>query len=596
MADQNRAWNFPIQWSRAFGEDIRFRTEVITSRRGNEQRIAQRIKPRITYDFETFLNFDNFRKALQRMSDNQGQPIHFPHPQYSTETANTLLGSSNDDRTRAICIAVDVSDSMDDDGKRTAMKRGVTLFLEKLQARLESGWLTRLDINLTKFSGTYSEITFADADSSDMDSVIAFLNADDAAITGSDFDLAAQRAVVFFDSTLLTDFYRRTWLFVSDGQPSGGSLATALVTASDLIDQSSGDFRTAAGTEVDIHAINIEDSDVSSSEQLDNTPDDEVPVVSAKEAEDLVPYASFSIFGRSFNVDENPGWINRGDVLFLEDAGVSEMVTVASVIGTTICTVDEADYTFRVNTTARRGVSGYISGESKLTAATSRVGLSQIEVDADPVDTWHPDYSAIPDTFNGKEYFDLGNQWASDLRVEFMQPVVDLDLQRGDVDRVYPTPYTIRKTRLRFVLRNADHIDRLVGLFYRSRGRQKAFYMSQRTDEIRPLAIAAASNTFTVPGADFKRRYDANDMYRFVHIKVGATDIKTEIVQIAIDANGDSVATVADLFVSDIEPEDISSFRWICLCRFESDSLSLEWITDGVAETTVNIRTLEDPA
>lgn len=390
MGDQNRAWNFPIQWSRSFGEEIRFRTEIITSRRGNEQRIAQRNNPRIGYDFESFLKFDDFREALQRLNDNQGQPIHFPHPQFATELTTTTSGAT-------------------------------------------------------------------------------------------------------------------------------------------------------------------------------------------------------------FSVLQNPGYIREGDRVFLDNGQDREMIVVDSINGTQITPQEPLVSAFDIGTTVRRGVSGYVNGESKLTAATSRLGLSQIDIDADPVDTWHPDYSAVPETFNSKEFFNLGNQWASDVRVEFMQPVIELDLQRADVDRIFPTPFTTRKTRLRFVLRNQDHIDRLVGLFYRSRGRQKSFYMTTRLDEIRPLSIAPGS-TFTVLGQDFARRFSDNDMYRFIQIKTADLTLTTEIVQVTVDVAGNSVGTITDIFNDAIPAETIKSIQWICLSRFESDTLSLEWITDGVAEATVNFRTLEDPA
>lgn len=593
MADQNRAWNFPIQWSRAFGEEIRFRTEIITSRRGVEQRIAQRANPRISYDFESFLNFKDFREALLRLNENQGRPIHFPHPRYATTT--TTANSVTTDTSKAVCFTIDDSGSMANNGKLATMKTAMTTVLATLRDRLQNGSISRLDINVTKWSDTSTGVTHYNATPAQVNALIAFVNGFSATGTATNFDLAAQNAVAFMNDTLATTLGRRVWVFISDGQPfPAGSDDTAAATAADLIDRANGSFNTAAGTAVDVVAINIQDTNVAAARKLDNTPGDDVPVVAAVDPQALLDYVLAATDGVSIGLQAAQPWIRRGDKLFLEQDGKREMLTVAQVNGSTITSIESLDNVFTPGAIVRRGVSGYVDGDSELRAATSRVGLSRIEIDADPVDTWHPDYSNVPQLLNGKEYFVFGPQWGTDVQVKWSQPVIELDLQRGDVDRVFPTPYTTRQTKLRFLLRNDDHIDRLVGLFYRCRGRQKSFYMEQHLDEIRPRTIVPGS-TFTVPGGDFARRYSNNNMYRFIRLRTATLDLTTNIVQVTINLVGDSVVTIGDVFSTVIEPQDIKSMKWVCLCRFESDSLNLEWITDGVAETTVTIRTLEDP-
>lgn len=390
MADQTGAWTFPIQWSRAFGEEFRFRTEIITSRRGDEQRIAQRQKPRMAYDFESFLNFDDFREAMLRLSKNQGREMTIPHPRWVTTTTSDVTGAT-------------------------------------------------------------------------------------------------------------------------------------------------------------------------------------------------------------FTIQSAQDWIRVGDGLILDDGLNREAVIVDQVDGNTLTISSDTENVFATGTKVYRGVKGYFNAESEIRAATSRVGLSRVEFDADPVDTWHDDFSIIPESYNGKELFNFGHQWAGDLTVEFMQPIIDLDLQRGDVDRLYPTPFTNRKYRLRFVIRNEDQYDRLVGLFNRCRGRQKSFYMPLHLDEIRPLVIVPG-DAFTVPGEDFFRQYGDLSMYRSLRFDTTEFTFTTGVSQVQLDINGDSVVTIADVFPAGVPASGIKSIKWVGLCRFEADTLALEWITDRVAEATVQIRTLEDSA
>lgn len=77
---EHRLWGWPIQWSQGYDEEIAFRTEIIVSRDGTEQRIGQRINPRVSYDFESVLRGRNLRTALARVVDKQGGQFYVPHP------------------------------------------------------------------------------------------------------------------------------------------------------------------------------------------------------------------------------------------------------------------------------------------------------------------------------------------------------------------------------------------------------------------------------------------------------------------------------------------------------------------------------------
>lgn len=594
MADQTGAWTFPIQWSRAFGEEFRFRTEIITSRRGNEQRIAQRQKPRMAYDFESFLNFNDFREAMLRLSKNQGQEMTIPHPRWFTTMTSGVEVETN--TTRAVCFTIDDSGSMLDNGKLGTMKSAMTTVLEDLKAKVVSGDLSRLDINITKWSDTSSGVTYNNVTPAQMDALITFIDGFAATGTETNFDLAAQNAVAFFNTTIGTFFGRRTWVFISDGQPfPAGSDNTAATTAADLIDKNNGTFREGLGTAVDIHAINIQDTGIAAASKLDNTPGDGVPVVAALAPDALLDYVLSAVNGTAFTIQNAQDWIRAGDELILDDGVNREAVRVARANGNALAISTDMENAFAAGTKVYRGVKGYFNAESEIRAATSRVGLSRVEFDADPVDTWHDDFSTVPESYNGKELFNFGHQWAGDLNVEFMQPVIDLDLQRGDVDRLYPTPFTNRKYRLRFVIRTDDHYNRLVGLFNRCRGRQKSFYMPLHLDEIRPLVIVPG-NTITIPGRDFFRQYGDLSMYRSMRFDTTEFTFTSAVSQVQLDINGNSVVTIADVFPTDVPASGIKSIKWVGLCRFEADTLALEWITDGVAEATVQIRTLEDPA
>lgn len=392
MIDQNLGFIFPIQWARGFGEDYSFRTEILTSMRGNEQRIAQRINPRLVYDFESFLRHDDLRAVDRFYSENQGRQFYIPHPQNQT----TLASSA---------------------------------------------------------------------------------------------------------------------------------------TAGDSI----------------------------------------------------------------VNLTVRPTWMQDDVFFFIEEGGVRELVQHSSGAGTAITITSILGHDFGAGARILRAVYGRIDKEAEFRAATSRVGLTALSFSADPVAARHEAYATVPQTLNGREYLTLGNNWSGDVQVKFLQPVEDLDLGRGAVDRLFPTPFTIRSTTLRFILRTDDHVNQVLGLFYRQKGRQKGFYVNSRIDEVRPVGDAlAASNTFTVEGREFYDQFAASTVYKWLRIHTIYEDSTFAVSSIALDGSLNSVVTLGGSLSNAASGSAIKSIQWVTQNRFETDRMSLEWLTDGVAETTLSLRTLED--
>lgn len=87
---QTRLWGFPINWGVGFEEELAFRTEIITSRDGTEQRIAQRVNPRVTFSFESNVHNTRLREAIRRAAQKQGGLFTVPYPRESALVATAV--------------------------------------------------------------------------------------------------------------------------------------------------------------------------------------------------------------------------------------------------------------------------------------------------------------------------------------------------------------------------------------------------------------------------------------------------------------------------------------------------------------------------
>ena len=78
--DQALLWPARAQWSSTVQETFRFRTEVLRSRQGAEQRVAQRNRPRRAIQFETLLDPVRMRRAAMFSAAQQAQLKYVAHP------------------------------------------------------------------------------------------------------------------------------------------------------------------------------------------------------------------------------------------------------------------------------------------------------------------------------------------------------------------------------------------------------------------------------------------------------------------------------------------------------------------------------------
>ena len=73
-------WKHPVNWSSPWEEEIAFLTEIITSRDGSEQRIAQRINPRISHRWKSWARGRDLAAVDSRFARDQAAEIAFIHP------------------------------------------------------------------------------------------------------------------------------------------------------------------------------------------------------------------------------------------------------------------------------------------------------------------------------------------------------------------------------------------------------------------------------------------------------------------------------------------------------------------------------------
>lgn len=87
-------FNIPTNWATPVSEEISFRTEIITSYDGTEQRIAQRINPRYRYTWSLSASHTSLLALERRLARDVGRVLAFDHPRAATLTARGQPGAA----------------------------------------------------------------------------------------------------------------------------------------------------------------------------------------------------------------------------------------------------------------------------------------------------------------------------------------------------------------------------------------------------------------------------------------------------------------------------------------------------------------------
>ena len=83
-------WDVPPNWKNPYRINRQYKTDILTSRGGKEQRRAMRETPRKTLEFSSQINFGQMRRFQAFLSERQGYPFYLPELVSKTRTAENI--------------------------------------------------------------------------------------------------------------------------------------------------------------------------------------------------------------------------------------------------------------------------------------------------------------------------------------------------------------------------------------------------------------------------------------------------------------------------------------------------------------------------
>lgn len=208
----------------------------------------------------------------------------------------------------------------------------------------------------------------------------------------------------------------------------------------------------------------------------------------------------------------------------------------------------------------------------------------------------HPGWAAadVGDTYLGYRVYPLKPNWAGDIDVELMRKLAELDYNTGRrwVDDESGLANIVKRW-------NWTHGSRAEIVAFRAwlaarKGRLTPFWSETQGDDMELAApIGASDGSIQIRNIGYKRYLDGRADRRHLAIRTKAGAAYYRQITGATE-NSDTVETLAidSALGALVNPADISSLRFLHLTRLESDSIDIEWLRIGLAQTTAAMRSL----
>ena len=266
----------------------------------------------------------------------------------------------------------------------------------------------------------------------------------------------------------------------------------------------------------------------------------------------------------------------------------------------------EADYMAR-NTMIYPTAYGYLKESDKYSVYSASLATMQLNIDLlddyslnalptvldeNHFEVWKtktPFQDAIPSSYLGADIFPLAPSWTGDLTSNFTRNVNKLDNETGLPKYDLKSAYASENKEIEYVLTSRSEINNFQRFFIRCKGRLKSFYAPTWLNDMSLMQTAAAGQNYLLVKWPFYWKYYSGMSRRkliIVFLKAGTVKI-LPVAGYSTDDSGEygKIYLDAALPVA-LRKSDVAMISFLCRYRFDSDTLTTEYDTTGIATIT----------
>lgn len=200
--------------------------------------------------------------------------------------------------------------------------------------------------------------------------------------------------------------------------------------------------------------------------------------------------------------------------------------------------------------------------------------------------TTTPFQKALPARYNNIDVFPIAPSWTDDLNSNFTRNANKLDNDSGIVKYDLKSTYSSENKKIEYVLGTKSEINNFQRFFTRCKGRLKSFYAPTWLNDMVIVEDALKGQGYIIVDWPSYWKYYTK-MSRRKLIVIFLKDRTIKIVQVAgysTDETGIYGKVYLDVpLAQNIKKNDVLMISYLCMYRFDSDTLTTDYDTVGVA-------------
>ena len=268
--------------------------------------------------------------------------------------------------------------------------------------------------------------------------------------------------------------------------------------------------------------------------------------------------------------------------------------TIAGITGSTVTFSAPIEREAVVGDDLRLCVEGRMPASVSINYTTDNLARFNASFNQNPGTPNITHGASVFSIFRGREVFSEKPDWSNPPSVEIVSEYGITDFKRGVIRTYSPIDFISRVTQFTFLGSSTAKMNRLIDFFQRQLGRCGEFWCPSWTSDLRLVQpITNGSNYIVVAGRKVADYYAGSTVEKAVAIRRSNNAwLYRYITGITTDGTNSTI-TFDAAFTFDVDLEAVVGLYWLNVCRFATDTMTVQWITDEVAQTVFQITTLE---
>lgn len=298
----------------------------------------------------------------------------------------------------------------------------------------------------------------------------------------------------------------------------------------------------------------------------------------------------------SFDIDRAaPVWLVAGATICLRFGRTIAEYTVGSIAGVTITLASPLAEAWRYGSFIHPIHVGRAAPSTTGTALTSVVGTNKGTFKADPGLSPAYDSTATPEALGGAEIWLKKPDFKAAINFTWENEIETIDFDVGVEEHHVPLIRNGVLSKLSYLGKTAEEVDEILGLFYRMKGQRGVFYVPSWTDDIsRTTPMPTGLFNLIVRGLDIYNLFSDSITHRAVTVFYRDGTHQVNRVGIVSSAGPNTNILFNDPWTQEVSEANAKMICWTNLYRMASDTVTVSWVTSETATISYSIRMMED--